>query len=59
MTLLPSVTNCESAKGVPVTVTGVAQVKIMTENDNYLAIACEQFWGNRMMRFASCCSKHL
>merc|ERR1712123_19722 len=45
MTLLPSVTNCESAKGVPVTVTGVAQVKIMTENDDYLSTACEQFLG--------------
>ena len=31
--------------GVPVTVTGVAQVKIMTEDENYLAIACEQFLG--------------
>lgn len=45
MTLLPSVTNCESAKGVPVTVTGVAQVKIMTENEEYLSTACEQFLG--------------
>merc|ERR1712130_707345 len=45
MTLLPSVTNCESKKGVPVTVTGVAQVKIMTEDENYLAIACEQSLG--------------
>jgi len=45
MTLLPSVTNCESAKGVPVTVTGVAQVKIMTDEDSYLATACEQFLG--------------
>merc|ERR1711892_1157210 len=45
MTLLPSVTNCESANGVPVTVTGVAQVKIMTENDDYLSTACEQFLG--------------
>jgi len=42
---LPNVTNCESKKGVPVTVTGVAQVKIMTEDDNYLAVACEQFLG--------------
>ena len=32
-------------KGVPVTVTGVAQVKIMTENDEYLSTACEQFLG--------------
>ena len=31
--------------GVPVTVTGVAEVKIMTEDENYLAIACEQFLG--------------
>merc|ERR1712227_582202 len=45
MTLLPSVTNCESAKGVPVTVTGVAQVKIMTESEEYLSTACEQFLG--------------
>ena len=27
------------------TVTGVAEVKIMTEDENYLAIACEQFLG--------------
>ena len=31
--------------GVPVTVTGVAQVKIMTESDEYLSTACEQFLG--------------
>ena len=31
--------------GVPVTVTGVAQVKVMAEDNNYLAIACEQFLG--------------
>ena len=30
---------------VPVTVTGVAQVKVMAEDANYLAIACEQFLG--------------
>ena len=31
--------------GVPVTVTGVAQVKIMTESEEYLSTACEQFLG--------------
>lgn len=45
MTILPSVTQCETSKGVPVSVTGVAQVKVMTDNDEYLHTACEQFLG--------------
>jgi len=45
MTLLPKVSNCETKKGVPITVTGVAQVKVMTDDDVYLQIACEQFLG--------------
>ena len=45
MTLLPKVTNCETKRGVPITVTGVAQVKVMTDDDVYLQIACEQFLG--------------
>lgn len=34
----------ETSEGVPVTVTGVAQVKVMTE-DELLTTACEQFLG--------------
>ena len=45
MTILPAVTQCETAKGVPVSVTGVAQVKVMTDNEEYLHTACEQFLG--------------
>ena len=34
MTILPAVTPCETSKGVPVSVTGFAQVKVMTGNDD-------------------------
>lgn len=34
----------ETAKGVPITVTGVAQVKVIKE-DELLKTACEQFLG--------------
>ncbi|XP_039270836.2 flotillin-2-like [Styela clava] len=44
MTLNPVCENVETAQGVPLTVTGVAQVKVMTEKD-LLASACEQFLG--------------
>jgi len=44
MTLNPRCEDVETAKGVAVTVTGVAQVKVMTE-EKYLEIACEQFLG--------------
>ncbi|CAL8348618.1 unnamed protein product [Arctogadus glacialis] len=42
MTLQPRCEDVETAEGVALTVTGVAQVKIMTDHD-LLAIACEQF----------------
>uniref|UniRef100_A0A8C5AQQ9 Flotillin n=1 Tax=Gadus morhua TaxID=8049 RepID=A0A8C5AQQ9_GADMO len=42
MTLQPRCEDVETAEGVAITVTGVAQVKIMTDHD-LLAIACEQF----------------
>ena len=45
MNLLPAVNQCETSKGVPVSVTGVAQVKLMTDNDEYLHTECEQFLG--------------
>ena len=45
MTILPAVTPCEPSKGVPVSVTGFAQVKVMTDNDEYHHTACEQFLG--------------
>ena len=44
MTLNPVCENVETAEGVPLTVTGVAQVKIITEPE-LLNTACEQFLG--------------
>ena len=44
MTLNPVCEHVETSEGVPVTVTGVAQVKVMTSPD-ILALACEQFLG--------------
>ncbi|NXO63949.1 FLOT2 protein, partial [Phainopepla nitens] len=47
MTLQPRCEDVETAEGVAITVTGVAQVKIMTEKE-LLAVACEQFLGKNM-----------
>ncbi|XP_071945803.1 flotillin-2-like [Antedon mediterranea] len=44
MTLNPRCENVETCHGVPLTVTGVAQCKVMTESE-LLATACEQFLG--------------
>lgn len=44
MTLNPRCESVETAKGVPVTVTGVAQVKVIKE-DELLKTACEQLLG--------------
>merc|ERR1712050_105498 len=46
MTLNPVCESVETAQGVPLTVTGVAQVKIM-KNPELLGIAAEQFLGKR------------
>mgnify|MGYP001366130116 FL=1 len=46
MTLEPMCEEVETKQGVPLTVTGVAQVKIMKE-DTFLARATEQFLGMR------------
>ncbi|XP_002161517.1 flotillin-2 isoform X1 [Hydra vulgaris] len=46
MTLNPRCDKVETAKGVAVTVTGVAQVKIIKE-DELLKTACEQFLGKQ------------
>ena len=43
MTLNPTCESVETAEGVAVTVTGVAQVKVM--QGKLLATACEQFLG--------------
>lgn len=48
MTLQPKCEDVETAEGVAITVTGVAQVKVMTDKD-LLAIACEQFLGKSVM----------
>jgi flotillin len=46
MTLNPKCESVETAQGVAVTVTGVAQVKVIKEDD-LLKTACEQFLGKR------------
>merc|ERR1712126_686379 len=46
MTLIPMCDNVETKQGVPLTVTGVAQVKIM-KDDKFLGIAAEQFLGKK------------
>merc|ERR1711915_275174 len=46
MTLKPQCENVETAQGVPLTVTGVAQVKIM-KNPELLHTASEQFLGKK------------
>merc|ERR1719357_2158419 len=46
MTLNPVCENVETAQGVPLTVTGVAQVKIM-KNPELLGVAAEQFLGKK------------
>merc|ERR1719516_786607 len=49
MTLNPICENVETAQGVPLTVTGVAQVKIM-KNPELLHTASEQFLGKKRTR---------
>merc|ERR1712117_275011 len=46
MTLNPLCDNVETKQGVPLTVTGVAQVKIM-KDQKFLGIAAEQFLGKK------------
>merc|ERR1719251_885225 len=46
MTLNPLCDNVETKQGVPLTVTGVAQVKI-TKEEKFLEIAAEQFLGKK------------
>merc|ERR1719450_1395658 len=46
MTLNPMCDNVETKQGVPLTVTGVARVKIM-KDDKFLGIAAEQFLGKK------------
>ena len=46
MTLNPRVHNCETAKGVPMNVGAVAQVRIMNDEIS-LKKACEQFLGKK------------
>lgn len=42
MTLNPTCKRVETIEGVPLTVTGVAQVKVLSD-EQILALACEQF----------------
>ncbi|CAH8451475.1 unnamed protein product, partial [Schistosoma mattheei] len=46
MTLNPVCENVETSEGVPLTVTGVAQVKVMRD-DKLLEAACQQFLGKK------------
>ena len=52
MTLNPKCESVETAQGVAVTVTGVAQVKVMTETE-LLKTACEQFLGRSTSQIES------
>ncbi|GCB69512.1 hypothetical protein scyTo_0012437 [Scyliorhinus torazame] len=52
MTLQPKCEDVETAEGVALTVTGVAQVKVMTEME-LLAVACEQFLGKSVQETKS------
>ncbi|XP_048468560.1 flotillin-2-like isoform X2 [Rhincodon typus] len=52
MTLQPKCEDVETAEGVALTVTGVAQVKVMTDMD-LLAVACEQFLGKSVQETKS------
>lgn len=52
MTLTPKCESVETAQGVPLTVTGVAQCKVMTEKD-FLTIAAEQFLGKDIAHIKS------
>lgn len=52
MTLHPMCEAVETAQGVPLTVTGVAQCKIMTETD-LLSTAAEQFLGKNSSQIGS------
>ena len=45
MTLNPVCESVETAQGVPLTVTGVAQVKINGADEDMLSYAAEQFGG--------------
>uniref|UniRef100_A0A8B9H534 Flotillin n=1 Tax=Astyanax mexicanus TaxID=7994 RepID=A0A8B9H534_ASTMX len=48
MTLQPKCEDVETAEGVALTVTGVAQVKVMTDKE-LLSLACEQFLGKSVI----------
>ncbi|XP_041052725.1 flotillin-2-like isoform X1 [Carcharodon carcharias] len=52
MTLQPKCEDVETAEGVALTVTGVAQVKVMTDME-LLAVACEQFLGKSVQETKS------
>ncbi|XP_056264533.1 flotillin-2a isoform X2 [Pseudoliparis swirei] len=52
MTILCRCENIETSEGVPLDVTGVAQVKVMTEIE-LLGYACEQFLGKSVVEIKS------
>ncbi|XP_029303390.1 flotillin-2a isoform X2 [Cottoperca gobio] len=52
MTILCRCENIETSEGVPLDVTGVAQVKVMIENE-LLGYACEQFLGKSVVEIKS------
>ncbi|XP_035213331.1 flotillin-2-like [Stegodyphus dumicola] len=52
MTLTPLCEHVETAQGVPLTVTGVAQCKVMTQKE-FLSTAAEQFLGKNVSHIES------
>ncbi|XP_056601090.1 flotillin-2a isoform X2 [Triplophysa dalaica] len=52
MTILCRCENIETSEGVPLDVTGVAQVKVMTDKE-LLGYACEQFLGKTVIEIKS------
>lgn len=52
MTLTPRCEHVETAQGVPLTVTGVAQCKVMTQKE-FLSTAAEQFLGKKVEHIES------
>jgi flotillin len=50
MTLQVESPRVYTSQGVPITVTGIAQVKIQGQNEEMLLTACEQFLGKSNIR---------
>lgn len=53
MTLLVESPTVYTSQGVPISVTGIAQIKIQGQNEEMLRTACEQFLGKSESDIAS------